>query len=487
VPNTPDVTSCLEPGPVQDDAVLPVNPFLSVRYQFGMLLGVDDFDVAVGYPRGKVRLHNAWLHGLGVVWGFGVAAPPVSATDPTTSGELRVSPGLALDRLGHELHLDQPACVDVGAWYAEQKQVGGDGTLGGAAVVDAASGAVTAQLHIELRFKSCLTRQVPAMSEPCDGSQGTDTAYSRAFETVELKLVPGLSPSVDDRQPWRYPRLRLLFGVLAPKDPASPEPWEQEVLSARAAVASQADFLAALRRFAALDEIAAEPGLSSSGRRLLFPGPEDGPVILADLRDVKLAFDGKAYRMTAVDVHPEVRQAHIATSTIQELDCCGAPGKPVSGGAAPGPLPLPVPRPLPVPAPGNTAAPSAEASRDAADLRKLRLRSLAQPFDESTLDEKAFSVTQLGDEGWAPVDVKDIGLDPADATNHTILLNLRARPKGKILRLIARGTGPEPLMYAAVPAAGGAAAQPAAPFRGDHGRGSEHDGSDFVFMFMEGA
>jgi len=456
--NTPDLTSCLEVGPVQDDAVLPVNPFLSVRYQFGMLLGVDDFDTAEAYPRGKMRLHGAWLHGAGVVWGFGVLATPVSATDPTLDGELQVLPGLALDRLGHELHLDQPACVDVGAWYALQKQATGDATLGGAAAVDAGTGAVTAQLHVELRFRACLTRQVPAMSEPCDGATGTDTAYSRAFETVEIKLLAGLSEPVDDRQAWRSPRLRLLFGVLAPNDPAQPEPWEKDVLDARAAIASQADFLAALRRFAALDEMTAGPGLAASGRRLLFPGGEDAPVVLADLRDVKLAFDGKAYRMTAVDVHPEVRPSHVATSTIQELNCCAS---------------------------GAGLEPSAQATIDAGDPRIIRLSSRTQPFDGSTLVGGAFAMSQLTSDGWTALDVLEVVLDPDDASGRSIRLTLGAAPRGS-LRMIARGTGSSPLMYAAVPASGGSPAAKAAPFRGDHGRGSAHDGSDFVFMW-EGA
>ncbi len=453
--NTPDLTSCLEVGPVQDDAILPVNPFLSVRYQFGMLLGVDDFDAAEAYPRGKMRLHSAWLHGAGVVWGFGVLAPPVSATDPTLDGEIQVLPGLALDRLGHELHLDQPACVDVGAWYAEQKQATGDPTLGGAVSVNAATCSVTAQLHIELRFRACLTRQVPAMSEPCDGATGSDTAYSRSFETVEIKLVPGLAGPVDDRQAYRYPRLRLLFGALGLRDPSHVAAWEQEVLDARATIATQAEFLAAFRKFAAEDVIAAGPGTSVSGRRLLFPGDEDAPVMLADLRDVRLAFDGKAYKMTAVDIHPEVRPSHVATSTIQELNCC---------------------------APGAGFEPSAEATMDAVDSQTIRLRSLTQPFDGSTVDDRAFAVSQLTSKGWTELGISDVVLDKDDTSGKTIRLTLKARPQGT-LRMIARGTGPAPLMYAAVPASGGTPATKAAPFRGDHGRGTAHDGSDFVTMW----
>src|SRR5262249_44034899 len=163
-------TPCLDTGPVADDSIVPINPFYALRYQFGMLLGVEDFDAAQAYARGKVRLHNAWLHREGVVWGFGVTAPPVSATDPTPRGEIQVDPGLALDSLGHELHLDAPACINVGAWYDKHKADPGfpqlDGTTGG-----------TIDARVELRFRACLARQVPAMTDSCDsGSNGT--AYS---------------------------------------------------------------------------------------------------------------------------------------------------------------------------------------------------------------------------------------------------------------------------------------------------------------------
>ena len=451
--NTPDLTSCLEVGPVLDDAILPVNPFLAVRYQFGMLLGVDDFDTAEAYPRGKTRLHNAWLHGAGVVWGLDVRAPAVSNLDPTLTGEIEVGVGLALDRVGHELHLDQPACVDMGAWYAQHQ---GDADV--KAVTKVVDGTATTQLHVEMRFRACLTRQVPAMSEPCDGAGGTSTAYSRAFETVELKVVAGKAPSprVDD-----YPLLRLLFRLR--DDPATPTSDENEVIAARkAGFPKETDFLAALRKFAIRDEIAMSPGTSKLGRWLLFPGDDDSPpLILADLSDVVLApQSGGGFKMTAVKIDTTVRRVHIATSTIQELHCCAS---------APGPSPEPPPTPTP------TA--SAKATIDSNKPRVIQLVSTDRAFDDATVDERAFTVTQLTKDGWAAMDIKDVGLAPADPSGKTILVTLRVTPSGTFLRFIARGTGPTPLMYAA------AGPKKSVPFRGANGAGSDVDGSDFVFMW----
>src|SRR5688572_5640543 len=70
----------------------PINPFTGLKPHFGMMLGVEDLQVAQGYAVGKLRLHNAWLQGGGVVWGM-----DVKVNDPSERPTLRVEPGLALD------------------------------------------------------------------------------------------------------------------------------------------------------------------------------------------------------------------------------------------------------------------------------------------------------------------------------------------------------------------------------------------------------
>ena len=108
-----DKTACELAAAGAEDGLLPVNPFNALQFHFGMLLGVDDLETGQAYPRGKVRLHNAWLHREGVVWGLNVSF--------NSRNELAVDPGLALDAAGHELHLDRQACMDVGLWYSAHK------------------------------------------------------------------------------------------------------------------------------------------------------------------------------------------------------------------------------------------------------------------------------------------------------------------------------------------------------------------------------
>jgi hypothetical protein len=454
VANTPDVTKpCLDAGPVQDDALLPANPYYALRYQFGMLLGVEDFEAAQAYPRGKVRLHNAWLHGAGVVWGLGVSAPPTSASDPTLRGEIQVDPGLALDPLGHELHLDAAACVNVGLWYAKHKDDAGF------VKTTTATGGVTFDAHIEIRFRACLTRQVPAMSEPCDGAGASSTAYSRAFETVEIRLVPGKSTPPT----YPYHRLRLLFGIDTPATPVTPA--EQEVLTALTTIAAKpagqqaAAFLAAFRRFAALDEIDRQPAKSNDGTRtLLFPGEEDAPVILADLNLQLEPALGGAFTLTRALIDPTVRPTHVATSTIQELNLWAA-----AGAATPT-------TPSPPPTTADAGGPRIDRASVTLTAKQLTMQA-SLPFDPPSVDVTAFTLTQLDpSDGWSVIDIRSVTVGPSN----TLKLDLKDSPRGAVLRLIARGTGPEPLVgTSGVPLAGAIGGPP----------GSAWDGNDFVHMW----
>src|SRR5881394_1839811 len=255
--------------------LLPLSPFNALRYHFGMLLGVDDFETEQAYHRAKMRIHNAWLHRAGVVWGFGVKVD-------TEHGEIRVTPGLALDAAGHELHLEADACINVGDWFDKhEKDAGFDLQR------------ERFDLHVVIRFKACLTRQVPALLEPCDNAS-TGTAYSRVFETIEILLLPGLAPL----PVYPYHRLRLMFGVDKPKKKnGSTDNTEadqivlDEVARIRALPGADqpAEWLQAFHRFAALDEIDLQPATSEDGARtLLFPGRDDEFVVLANITDLRL-------------------------------------------------------------------------------------------------------------------------------------------------------------------------------------------------------
>jgi hypothetical protein len=425
---------------IPDETSLPDGPYLALRYHFGMLLGEDDFKTEQRYHRTKMRLHNAWLHGAGVVWGFDVKAD-------LDKRELQVEPGLALDPTGRELHLDVEACVDVGEWYDKH-----------AHEVEAQKrdDYVSFPAHIEVRFCSCATRAVPAIADPCEGAEA-DTAYSRTFETVEIRLLPGYATLPDAP----YPRLRLLFGLEDGIAPGLPDPDREEVLKARAEVVAlppeqQAGrLLWYLRHFAALDTIELHPAETSDGEHATpFPFPDDAGVALANV-DVTLEGTTGKWALTKAKVDLAPRRSHVATLTIEELLAgrltAGSPG----GGE------------------GGTDAGGPRITRTRLDRQaRTIVADVSAELEEGTVAPEAFDVNCYDGYGWTGDVVDDTTLaDDGLSVTITLAHDLRT----EVVRFIARGTGPRPLLGAAprVPLAGGKHSPP----------GTRHDGHDYVEMF----
>jgi hypothetical protein len=286
---------------------LPADPFTDLAVQFGMLLGVADFDALAANPRGKMRLHNAWLHGQGVSWGYPVSVDP-------TSREVRVGPGLAFDAVGYELYLSALSCLDLGAWY---DQTSADQSAG-LTVTTNEDGSVSFDAYVVVRFAACLAQPVPAMASPCDGS-ASDTKYSRVNETVELVLLPNQAPP---RQAT-FPQLRGLLGLPAP---GQPDQTVQDALKAIAELPQDQHaqgWLDQLRAIAT-GEIAglAPPGYTSTqaGSSLLFPVDEPTDVVLAQLTGITLtpAADGTR-TASCKTIDTSVRWSHVPTATIVEL------------------------------------------------------------------------------------------------------------------------------------------------------------------------
>jgi len=443
--------------------MLPVDPFRSLFVHFGMLLGVEDFKTVESYHRGKMWLHSAWLHRAGTVWGLRVSRDG-------ESGEVRVASGLAIDGLGRELLLEASACLNLPAWYEEHKD---DAALQEIVEIDDASGEVRFDAHVVIRFKACLTRQVPALSEPCDGA-GSTTAYSRVAESVELLLVPGKAPA------WRQPsgslpfhRLRLLFALEAPiDDDDGVVAADQDVLDAIADIQSKdpalrpAEYLKWFRHFSALDEMDLGPAAADENGygNVLFPEQDPAPVILADIDRIVLSSGSDGWQVAVNAIDNSVRPVHLPTSTIQELlchtPCCGA------GEGAPQPLP-----------PGETATdaggPRVDVDSVAIEGEFITFNVVGQPLMKASVDVRAVSVTSFDvRDGWIDEDIKKVTYD---AAQEQLSVELRDDPGGRLVRLIVKGTGPFPLLGRnRIPLAGKVGGQEV---------GSRIDGNDVTTMF----
>jgi len=391
-----------------EPVVLPISPFVSNNYHFGMLLGVTDLDTDQGYHRGKAWLETGWLHGEGVVWGFDVQVDAAHR-------EIKVEPGLAITAAGRDVYLDRELCVDVGAWFDQRRPDDLE-------VEDRADGAKLFDVHLLAHPRVCLDRPVPAISEPCNGGGG-DTAYSRAVETAQLTLESGPAPDRIDK----YVKLRQFLGVLPATD--------AEVVDARNEVASAADPTAIrlrwLRAFAADDATALAPPTPTA---VPFAADADAAVVLADLHVVLLSDGAGGWSITdtgadATTVDIRVRPAHVATTTITELfagDGAGGTRGSASGGAQ--------------------LDPTSAAKTDT----EITVTATAD-LDSASVGSDAVSITAF-DGGWTTVAPSDVSLG---ADNRTITATLTDPIAAPLVRLIVAGTGPTPVLDTAhVPLAG---------------------------------
>lgn len=302
---------CTDAGPVLPDA-----PYVALHPHYGMLLGVADFEAEQAYHRGKMRLHNAWAHGWGVLWGLVVAAD-------LPAGEIQVAPGLALDGRGRELHSDLPQCLNVGRWFAEHQ------ADAGFAFNEDGSGGIGFDAHVRLSHRACLTAPVPALADSCGaGAGGGGTAYSRVFETMAIELVPGKAPA----GAVRHHLLRVLAGLDAAATDSEGQVLadDQQALDARAAIAAAAapDRIAAgaaaLHRIAVLATGAEATGSEAADpddtAAALFPPGAPTALVLADVSGIALArqADG-SFALTAASIDNTVRAVLLPTATLQAL------------------------------------------------------------------------------------------------------------------------------------------------------------------------
>jgi hypothetical protein len=388
VPLPTDFAQCMDPDLVE----LPlssVDPFMALHFAFGMLLGVADFEAQQAYHRGKSRLHNAWLHGAGVVWGLGVSVDK-------DANEIRVAPGLALDGAGHELYLDADACVDIGAWYKAHAK---DPYVVGA-VAGAEAGAPRFDAYVIARFRPCLTREVPALSEPCEGSN-TDTAFSRVAETIHLDVKAGAPPA---RPATPYARLRQ---VTANKTAAG---------------------LAALIG----DAIDRQPAADEDKNRLMFPATDEEGIVLATITGLKLQRNGESWKLAdAGTVSYDRRDTLLPTSELQYL---------ITQLLAPSEFKGPVITAWDIPN-KTTITLTADKALDAAIVE----------------DGTAFAVSsKLANKPWFDEPfTASLGAD-----TKTVTLAMKNNlPDASVVRVVVRGTGPLPLLGAdAVPLGAVAAA-----------------------------
>lgn len=144
------------------------DPFVRLCYQFGMLLGVDEFQQDQGFHLCKHRLSQRLFVGFGLVWG-GAVATSVGVSDGKPFERVTVQPLFALDELGRELWVQNPCTLDLLAWAQQNNVTDGE------------------PIYLTVSYQACCVAPVPAVAAPCDDA-ASPTMPSRALETAALAL-----------------------------------------------------------------------------------------------------------------------------------------------------------------------------------------------------------------------------------------------------------------------------------------------------------
>jgi len=105
-------------------------------YATGMLLDAQDFSDEQTYHRGRLARALASLTAGGTLAGLRVLHSAAAGAPNPRPEEIRVEPGVAVDRLGRLIEVPRPACVRLQPWFEAAFAADGGDTLRRAAYSD---------------------------------------------------------------------------------------------------------------------------------------------------------------------------------------------------------------------------------------------------------------------------------------------------------------------------------------------------------------
>jgi len=179
-----------------------------VRFFPRQLLSADDLSTEQEYYLQKLRRHNRFLHGWGVVCGLEVAANP---TDEAP-WRVEIKAGYALGPYGDELYVAESVFLDLA-------QCGPDAATSPCEpdLLQGGSDVTGGTLYVAIKYSECTSRPVRAMPASC-ACEDIACEYSRIRDSFELGCLTELPPSPAP------PLLCELTGVL-PCPPCPEDPW----------------------------------------------------------------------------------------------------------------------------------------------------------------------------------------------------------------------------------------------------------------------
>lgn len=187
----------------------PLDPKKRLNYEFGMVLGVNDFRQEQEHHEWKHRLSNRLLHGSGTVCGLQVSA--VGVVDGNDV-EIHISPGYAITPKGHWVSVESEQCGQLNQWLQNHKDD-----------LSPPAGPGIQRVFVSLCYDECFTELVPIAGQAC-ASDEDSAKPSRILETFKIQFA------------WQAPEQLLeenarAFGELMQRVeliPSSSSPSEQD-------------------------------------------------------------------------------------------------------------------------------------------------------------------------------------------------------------------------------------------------------------------
>jgi len=187
-----------------------------VHYFPRQLITADDMRAEQEYFRQKMRRHNRFLHGWGVVCGLMVTAAP-SADKPW---QVQVAEGYALSPQGDEIYVPEAVCLDLAkCGFAAQPHPCEPGVM----VVPQRRGKKNI-LYIAVRYVECPSRPVRIHPAGC-GCDETGCEYSRIRDDYDLSCMDEL-PATHRTITRGRSMCEFIKDGITPACPPCPEdPW----------------------------------------------------------------------------------------------------------------------------------------------------------------------------------------------------------------------------------------------------------------------
>lgn len=247
-----------------------------VRYQAGMLLGIDATRAEQSYHRRRLTRQQYWLQGYGTLAGMRVR----TATD-AGSTRVIVGQGIGIDALGREVLVDEEYCLNLNDWLAAQAPARLANGLDGNDLL----------LKVMVRYTDCAVKPTPTAARRLNF--GTDgVSYSRIKDALHLELVP-IPPVVadDSFKPWaNHPAVPIAADITLTDT-------ETNFLAAVVDAQAQQQLELHARMLFAFEDQSIDPELS------LAEIESHARLLLADIRIPMTSFDRREFNAGGIEVN----------------------------------------------------------------------------------------------------------------------------------------------------------------------------------------